>query len=180
MAHRVHCYSQKEKAWRYQIYAQALAPVCLTEHISGKTQRTPWKPWLSLQEGTDGCKQAENAVVAICPFAPYILPKSHPGSMLPKGNQQGTLLSCGTAFLTPAPSNIDFSDSYTRRSQTTVPTCCFPPNPQCPTLCLAHGVLGKGLGWEAPARPVSGLPCLPGSRQKPELALHSGGWGEGH
>lgn len=32
---------KKEKAGRYQIYAQALTPVCLTEHISGRTQRTP-------------------------------------------------------------------------------------------------------------------------------------------
>ena len=81
--------------------------------------------------------------------------------------------SYGTAFLMPAPPNIDSSDSYTRRSQTTVPMCCFPPNPQCLILRLAHGVLRKGLGWEAPAPPVSGPPCLPGSRQKPELALPS-------
>lgn len=81
--------------------------------------------------------------------------------------------SYGTAFLMPAPPNIDSSDSYTRRSQTTVPMCCFPPNPQFLTLRLAHGVLGKGLGWKAPAPPVSGPPCLPGSRQKLELALPS-------
>lgn len=118
-----------------------------------------------------------NAVVAICPFAPHILPKSHPGSMLPKGNQQGTLLSCGTAFLTPAPSNIDFSDSYTRRSPDNCTHVLFSPKSSVPDSVPGTWGAGKGLGWEEAARPVSGLPCLPGSRQKPELALHSGGWG---
>ena len=32
---------KKEKAGRYQIHAQALTAVCLTEHISGRTQRMP-------------------------------------------------------------------------------------------------------------------------------------------
>lgn len=162
MAYRVHCYSQKEKAWRDEIHAQALTPARLTEHISGRTQRTPQKPWLSLRAGSDGGNRQRVPLwlSALLHHVSYTSVTQGP-CYLKEINKEP---SCGTAFLTPAPSSIDSSDSY---------MCCFPPNPQCPTLCLAHGMLGKGLGWEVPAPPVSGPPCLSGSRQKPELTLPS-------
>lgn len=129
--------------------------------------------------GTDGCKQAEKRSCCHHPFAPHILPKSHPGSMLPKGNQQGTLLSCGTAFLTPAPSNIDFQNSYTRRSQTTVPTCCFPPNPSVPDSVPGTQGAWKG-AWGGRRQHVQfqGFHVFLEAGRSQSLLSTPGGWGK--